>query len=116
MILDVHRQALFVGAHGRSLRHRPALQHAVELQTQVVVEPARRVLVDDEPVARAGAGAAERFRRLRGIALAPVLVEAAAARHGAPAPRRARPSGWPPRATRSMAGSCRPARMPTASG
>src|SRR5215470_309830 len=83
VVLDVHGQALFVGAHRRPLGHGPALEHAVDLEAQIVVEPARRVLVDDEPVAAGLAGSPEGLGRRGGIALAPVFVQIAAS-HGAP--------------------------------
>src|SRR5439155_1307095 len=78
MVLDVHGEPLFVRAHRRPLGHGPALQHAVDLQAQIVVEPPRRVLVDDEPAATGLARAAERFRRQRGIPLSPIFLEIAA--------------------------------------
>ena len=48
MVLDVHRQALVGGVEAWPLGHRPAQQHAVELEAEVVVQMARRVLLDDE--------------------------------------------------------------------
>ena len=83
VVLDVDGQAAFAVAHRGALGHRPAREHAVDLEPQVVVEPPRRVLVDDEQVAVGRPAVAERLGRARGIALLPVLVEAAA-RHAAP--------------------------------
>src|SRR6516225_9261432 len=38
MVLDVHRETLLLGAHRGALRHRPALEHALHLETEVTVE------------------------------------------------------------------------------
>src|SRR5580765_4426319 len=84
MVFDVHGEALLVGTHRRALGHGPALQHAVDLEPQIVVEPARRVLVDDEPVPAGRAGSAEGLRGRGWIALAPILLEVAAS-HAGPA-------------------------------
>ena len=82
VVLDVHGQALFLRAQRRPLGHRPALQHAVHLEAQVVVQPAGGVLLDDEeaPVLDAGRAGrprprAERLGRALGIALLSVVVE-----------------------------------------
>src|SRR4029450_229914 len=58
VVFDVHREALLVGAHRGPLGHGPALQHAVDLEPQVVVELPRRVLVHDEASAAGRARAA----------------------------------------------------------
>ena len=50
VVLDVHRQAPDVGVERRALRHRPADQHAVDLEAEVVVQAAGPVALDDEPV------------------------------------------------------------------
>src|SRR3546814_2174559 len=52
MVLDVHREALLAGDEARPLGHRPALQYAVHLQAQVVVQAPGRVLLDQVGVAR----------------------------------------------------------------
>src|SRR5690606_15005473 len=57
--------------------HRPALQHAVQLQPQVVVQPPRRVLLDQIAVAAGGfLLASARLRRRLEIAFLPIGVEA----------------------------------------
>ena len=57
VVLDVDGQALLFRAHRRPLRHRPALEHPVHLEAQVVVEAPRRVLLDDEQSAARPGGA-----------------------------------------------------------
>src|SRR5215471_2399737 len=77
MILDVHRQALVVGIEARSLRHCPAQQHAIELETEVVVHTPRGVLLNDE-AERAGAPLLHLPARLRchpEVALLPITLE-----------------------------------------
>src|SRR5204863_7329346 len=92
-----HRQTPPVQPPRGPLGHGPATQPAAAPQPQIVVEPARRVLVDHEPAAAGRAGPAEGLGGRGRIALAPVLLEVAAS-HAAPGSRRARPSGCPPRA------------------
>ena len=55
----------FRRVEARPLGHRPAQQHAVELEAEVVVQPARPVLLDDEDRRRRArfAGSARRRRR-----------------------------------------------------
>jgi hypothetical protein len=48
MIFDFDREPLFTGIEARSFRHCPALEHAIEFETKIIVEPARRMLLDDE--------------------------------------------------------------------
>ena len=57
VVLDVHREALVGGVRRRPLRHGPRLQHAVELEPEVVVSAARGVLLHDEPLAARRGGA-----------------------------------------------------------
>src|SRR5262249_23032805 len=90
VVFDVHGQALLVRAHRGPLGYGPALQHAVDLKAQVVVEPSRRVLVHDEAAAPGGAGPTERLRGRRGDALSPIFLEVAAS-HAGPGLRRPRP-------------------------
>ena len=52
MVLRVDREALLPANEARAPRHRPALENAVELQPEIVVEAARVVLLDDEAEAR----------------------------------------------------------------
>ena len=61
VVLDPDRQPLHRRVERRLVRHRPALEHAVGLQPEVVVQPGGVVLLDDEDrllvgLARAGAG------------------------------------------------------------
>ena len=69
MVLGAHRQPLVAGIEARPLRHRPALQHAVELEPEIPVEPRRVVLLDDEAVALALELAALGLGGLREVAL-----------------------------------------------
>ena len=48
MVLDMDRHALFLRVEARPLGHRPAQQHAVELEPEVVVQAGGPVLLDDE--------------------------------------------------------------------
>ena len=54
MILHVHRKALLARDQARTARHRPALQHAVQLQPEIVVQAPGSVFLDDVAVALAG--------------------------------------------------------------
>ena len=51
VVLDVDGERAAVGVERRALGHRPAHQHAVDLQAQVVVQAAGPVALHDEPVA-----------------------------------------------------------------
>ncbi len=79
VVLDLDSEPLLTGVEARTLRHRPALQYAVELETKVEMQPARVVLLDDESERRrrfpARRRLARRLRRFPEIALAPVLFE-----------------------------------------
>ena len=57
VVLDVHGEALVVGRQARAPGDGPALQHAIELEAQIVMQPARGVLVHDEQIARSCAAA-----------------------------------------------------------
>ena len=63
VVLDMDGKPLLAGDEARTLGDRPALEHAVELEAEIVMEAARGVLLDDEAVAGAGA------RRPRGSAV-----------------------------------------------
>src|SRR5690606_3172896 len=77
MVLDVDGEALLARHQAGALGDRPALQHAVHLQAQVVVQPPRRVLLDQVAVAaRRLLLPAARLRRLLEIALLAVGLEA----------------------------------------
>src|SRR6266851_2809043 len=48
VVLDVHRQTLVGWVEAGTFGYRPAQQYAVELETEIVVEMAGGVLLDDE--------------------------------------------------------------------
>ena len=75
MVLGRDGQPLLAGDQARPLRHRPALQHAVELQPEVVVQAPRSMLLDDVGVARRRRRLARRLGRLGEVALGVVGVE-----------------------------------------
>jgi hypothetical protein len=75
MVLDVDGEALDLGPDRRPFGDRPALQHAVHLQTEVVVKPPGGVLLDDEEAPAPCALAPERLRSPVGIPLPAVGVE-----------------------------------------
>src|ERR1051326_9230336 len=54
MVFGANRKPLLARHQARSSRHRPALEHAVELEPQIVMQPARRVLLHHELPAGAG--------------------------------------------------------------
>src|SRR6185295_13463415 len=73
MILDVHREPLLARHRRRLLRHRPALQHPVQLEPEIIVEPARGVALDHEREAvRGPAGPPPGLRRVDKVSLAAV--------------------------------------------
>src|SRR6266404_2627679 len=77
MILDVDGEPLVRRIEARSLRHRPAFERAVELETEVVMQAAGGVLLHDEPqpCAALRRHAALRLRSLAEIAFAMVALE-----------------------------------------
>jgi hypothetical protein len=48
VILDVHRQAALFGIEGRPFGDRPRCENAARFEPEIVVQPARAVLLDDE--------------------------------------------------------------------
>jgi hypothetical protein len=48
MVLDMDGEPLLARHQARALGDGPALEHFVELEAEIVVQPARRVLLDDE--------------------------------------------------------------------
>src|SRR5215471_17673917 len=48
VVFGLHRKPLLRRIHARPLRHGPTLEHAVELQSKVVVQPGRVMLLDHE--------------------------------------------------------------------
>ena len=83
MVLDLHREALFVGIQAWAAGYRPALHDAVELEPKVVMQPRRVVLLDDVTVTAAGRLAAARLGRDVEFPFLAVLFE----RHSAPSSR-----------------------------
>jgi hypothetical protein len=79
MVLDLHREPLLAWIEAWTLRHGPALEHATHLQAEIVMQPPRRMLVDDEKQQRILAptlrGAPFRLRRLGKIAPAAIFKE-----------------------------------------
>src|SRR5262245_23556068 len=76
MVFDVDGEALLAGDEARSFRHRPALEHAVELEAEVVVQAAGGMLLDDIGVAGlALALLSGRLRRFREVTLRAIGVE-----------------------------------------
>src|SRR5207248_11515231 len=76
-------QPLLPRIEARPLRHRPALQDAVELEAKIIMQPPRRMLLDDKGERGAGffmrGRHARRLRRLAEIAFASVFLERHAA-------------------------------------
>src|SRR5207249_4050402 len=77
VVLDVHGKPFFRRIEARALRHRPALERSVELETEVVMQAAGCVLLHDEAQPRAPprGHAALRLRSLAEIAFAMVALE-----------------------------------------
>ena len=63
MVLDMDGEAPVGGIQAGPAGHRPALQGVAELQPEVVVQPPRGVLVDDEQAAGLGGGCSRRLGR-----------------------------------------------------
>jgi hypothetical protein len=78
MILDLHREPLDGRIGHGTLGHRPRLEHAVELEAEVVVEVRRGVLLHDERerfVGGAVTRAAGRLRSAGEVPHAAILLE-----------------------------------------
>src|SRR5262245_37149633 len=76
MILGPYGEPAVLRIVARLLRHRPALQHAVVLEPEVIVQPRRVVPLDDELQLAAGpAPRAARLGRSTKVALALVRIE-----------------------------------------
>jgi hypothetical protein len=71
MVLDLDRQPSVVGIERGPARHRPGLEHPVQLQAQVVVQPGGGMLLDDEAqtVGRRDGRHAARLQRQFEVAL-----------------------------------------------
>src|SRR5690606_6854299 len=77
VVLDMDGQALLAGHQARPLGDGPALEDAIHLQAQVVVQAACRVLLDQIGIAAGRPGAlAARLRRRLEVALLAIAVEA----------------------------------------
>jgi len=84
MVLGAHRESLVGGIGARPPGHRPAFKHAVDLEPEVVMEPRRIVLLDDEAPAvclRAGFNLARRLGGQLEVALGVILGKGVGARH-----------------------------------
>jgi len=89
MILHMNGEAPIGGVKTRTSCDGPALEHTIELQPEIVMEPTGGVLLHDEAVARALTDFGSRLRRLIEMSLALVFRELAGAeRRDAPCPRR----------------------------
>src|ERR1700759_4061 len=62
MILDLHGKPLFAGIEAWSAGAGPALHNAIEFQPQIVMQPSRRVLLNDIAVPPGRPLAPARFR------------------------------------------------------
>ncbi len=52
MVLDLDRQPLDLGVERRALRDSPRLEHAIELEPEIVMQPRRIMTLNDEPKLR----------------------------------------------------------------
>ena len=75
MVLHLDRQATHAGLLGRPLGDGPALQHAVQLEPEVVVEVAGVVLLDDEARAPRLGNLTLRLRALLEVPLLLILLQ-----------------------------------------
>src|SRR4029077_18299645 len=80
VVLHPDREVPLTGIEGQSLRHRPAHEHAPDLEPEVVVETACPVPLHDEPGASVTVGhLTGRLRRTFEVALLPVALQRIAA-------------------------------------
>src|SRR5260370_5570816 len=75
VVLGADRQSFLAERQARSSGYRPALQDAIELEAQIVVQPARGVHLDHEVTAAAAADGDSRFRGSAEVALLRVFFE-----------------------------------------
>ena len=76
MVLGTDREPLLADGQARSASDRPAFENAIKLESQVIVQPACRVFLDDElPALGAGRAFGPGFRASGKITLAAVLLE-----------------------------------------
>src|SRR3546814_7112191 len=105
MVFGAHREAFVGGVGARPLGHRPAFEHAIDFEAEVVMEPRRVMLLDDEAIARLTFLAlCDLPRGLGGqfeIALGIILGEGVSAGHCCPPWPRPRPRAGGARRSRS---------------
>ncbi len=88
MVFGADREALVVGIGARPLGHRPALEHAVDFDPEIVMQPRGIMLLDDEAPSVFGAlglGLGDLASRLGGqrkVALGIILGERTRLAHG----------------------------------
>jgi len=82
VVLDADSEPLLAGNQARASRHRPALHHPLELEPQIVVQPAGGVLLDDVLIALGARLPPARLRRHVELALLAVDLQA----HGSARP------------------------------
>ena len=80
MVLGAHREPLLAQREARAAGDGPALEHAVELEPQVVVKPAGGMLLHHELAGRVSRGLRLRLRRPCEVALAGIFDELLARR------------------------------------
>src|SRR3546814_14788538 len=81
MVLGAHRETLVGGVGARPLGHRPAFEHAVDFEAEVVMEPRRVMLLDDEAVAFSLCDLARGLGGQLEVALGIILGEGVSAGH-----------------------------------
>ncbi len=84
VVLHLDRQPLVMRVQRRAARDRPGLEHAVEFQPQVVVQPGRVVLLDDEAQLVGGGGRRRAARLGRPGEVALGLIDRKLACHRSP--------------------------------
>src|SRR5205823_5254496 len=72
MVLDRNREAFLAGNEARAAGHRPTLHHPAKLKPQIIMKPARRMLLNDKSVTLASPHMTARLRRDYELALAAV--------------------------------------------
>ncbi len=75
VVFDGDREPLFAGDQARAPSHRPTLQNAVQRQAEIVVQPGRVVLLNDEDVAHLVRRAPSRLGRRREVPRASIGFE-----------------------------------------
>jgi hypothetical protein len=75
MVFHQDGQSFYAGIKGGTVRQSPGFQHAVHFQTQVIMETAGAVPLDEKPVALILRDGRFRFRRLAENALSPVFIK-----------------------------------------